>query len=136
MYMNQLYTMFTIYNRVFENHRTQVIENLNEIIILATIYHLFCFTDFVGDPETRSIFVGISMLMMTMINMAINLIPVGFEAIKHTKVTAAKQCAKMNRKMTENDNKKKRKRRIKRKKEFKQEKEVLDEMLKRGEIEQ
>ena len=95
MYLNQFYTMYTCYNRLFESYRTQIIENFNEIIIMLTIYHMFCFTDFVPNGETRAMFVGISMLMMTVINMLVNLVPVGIEALIHLKTTSKQKHAKM-----------------------------------------
>ena len=82
MYINQFYMMFTMYNRIFSNKREQVLASLNEIIILLTIYHLFCFTDFVSDGETRSLAVGNSLLGMTAINLAVNLFPIVYDLIK------------------------------------------------------
>ena len=76
MYLNQFYTMFILYTKTYNDSKTQKIETLNEIIVLLTIYHFFCFTNFVTDVETRSTFVSYSMLGMTGLNMVVNLAPV------------------------------------------------------------
>ena len=47
MYLNQFYMMYTIYHRIYISQKDQIISNLNEIVTLLTVYHLFCFTDFV-----------------------------------------------------------------------------------------
>ena len=52
------------------------------MIILLTIYHLFCFTDFVPEAETRASFVGLTLVGMTFINMGVNLLPLAFKALK------------------------------------------------------
>ena len=76
MYLNQAFMMFTIYNKMYADPKQQSISNLNEIITLLTIYHLFCMTNFVPNAETRYSFVGNSMIMMTFLNLLINLGPV------------------------------------------------------------
>ena len=97
---------------------------------MITIYHMFCFTDFVSSIETRSNFVGYSMLMTTILNMAINLVPIGLEALKSAKVSCAKRYVKMTRYMKEKENEEKRKQRERKNKEFKKERKVLDKMKK------
>ena len=77
--------MFTAYNRIYEEKQTHLITNINEIIILLTIYHLFCFTNFVPDAETRASFVGISMVSVTFVIMIVNLAPIVFNTLKMTK---------------------------------------------------
>ena len=52
------------------------------MIILLTIYHLFCFTDFVPEAETRASFVGLTLVGMSFINMGVNLLPLAFKALK------------------------------------------------------
>ena len=81
MYLNQFYIMYIIHQRVYYETNQQIIETLNEIIILLTIYHFFCFTDFVSDIEVRSIFVGYSMLFMTGLNMTVNFTPICFSLL-------------------------------------------------------
>ena len=76
MYLNQFYVMFIVYNNLFVTRRNRIIQSLNEVIVLLTVYHLFCFTDFVQDAEARSVAVGNSMLGMTFLNLAVNLVPV------------------------------------------------------------
>jgi hypothetical protein len=76
MYLNQAYMMFTIYHKVYADPKQRMISNLNEIITLLTIYHLFCFTNFVPDAETQYYYVGNSMIMMTYLNLVINLGPI------------------------------------------------------------
>ena len=68
MYFNQFFLMFVMYNNLYVSRRDQAIETINEIIILLSVYHLFCFSDFVSDVETRSVVVGYSMIFMTAIN--------------------------------------------------------------------
>ena len=47
MYINQAYLMYMVFNRLYECKKDNTIEILNEIIVLLTVYHLFCFSDFV-----------------------------------------------------------------------------------------
>jgi len=75
MYVNQAYMMFTIYNKVYADPKLRIIGNLNEIITLLTIYHLFCFTNFVQSGETQYHYVGNSMIFMTFLNLIVNLGP-------------------------------------------------------------
>ena len=73
---------------------------MNEIIILLTIYHFFCFTDFVTDVETRAFVVGYSMLMMTGLNMAVNFTPILYQTIKVLKQKTIRLYAKSRRCLT------------------------------------
>ena len=68
--------MYTINNRIYISKKDQVISNLNEIITLLTVYHLFCFTDFVDSNETKAFAVGNSMMFITLINLIINIGPI------------------------------------------------------------
>ena len=95
MYLNQFYTMFILYTKTYNDSQTQKIETLNEIIILLTIYHFFCFTDFVTDVETRSTFVSYSMLGMTGLNMIVNLAPVVVDLMFNYKQKARKLWQKL-----------------------------------------
>ena len=49
---------------------------MNEIITLLTIYHLFCFTDFVADSQAKTLVVGNSMMLITLFNLIINIGPI------------------------------------------------------------
>ena len=113
MYLNQAYTMFTAYNRIYEEKQTHLITNINEIIILLTIYHLFCFTNFVPDAETRASFVGISMVSVTFVIMIVNLSPIVFNTLKMIKRKLQNAYAKINAKIK----KFKRKQELKRRRE-------------------
>lgn len=97
MYLNQSYTMFILFTKTYEDRHTQIIETLNEIIVMLTIYHFFCFTHFVRDAAVRFGFVSSSMIMMTVLNMSVNLIPVAFEILKNLKTKAGKQYKKVRR---------------------------------------
>ena len=83
--------MFIIYHKVYADPKHQIISNLNEIITLLTIYHLFCFTNLVQDSETQYYFVGNSMILMTFLNLVVNLGPVIPELFMHTKLILKKQ---------------------------------------------
>ena len=93
MYLNQAYMMFTIYNKMYVDPKQQIISNLNEIIVLLTIYHLFCMTNFVPNAETQYSFVGNSMIMMTFLNLLINLGPVFLDLCLTLKLKLKKQTA-------------------------------------------
>ena len=81
MYLTQAYTMFSMYNCLYEERIRNITSNINEVIILLTIYHLFCFTDFVKDVSTRD-YVGQTMVGLTFANMSFNLIPIVFSSFK------------------------------------------------------
>ena len=74
--------MFIMYNTLYEDKQRNVISHINEVIILLTIYHLFCFTDFVPNAETRASFVGLTLVGMSFINMGVNLLPLAFKALR------------------------------------------------------
>ena len=88
LYLNQFYTMFVVYTQMFEEKKTQMKETLNEIIVMLTIYHFFCFTNFVSDPSIRAGFLSYSMLLMTCLNMTVNLLPVVHEMYRDYKLKA------------------------------------------------
>ena len=50
--------------------------NLNEIITVLSVYHLFCFTEFVLDGETKAVAVGNSMIFITFLNLIVNIAPI------------------------------------------------------------
>ena len=82
MYMNQAYLMFLAYTRIFASQKIFAIEILNEIVILLTVYHIYCFTDFVSDPYVRSNYIGWSIIIATILNFIINLLPFGKEILQ------------------------------------------------------
>ena len=88
MYINQAHMMFVFYNRLYEDKQEWVIQCLNEIIVVLTIYHLFCFTDWVDDLWTKQMIVGFSMIGMTGLNMGINLGPLLPKLLKHSMLRA------------------------------------------------
>ena len=73
---------------MFDEKKTQIIETLNEIIVMLTIYHFFCFPNFVSDSSIRSGFLSNSMLLMTGLNMTVNLLPVVHEMYRNYKLKA------------------------------------------------
>ena len=81
MYIAEFFAMFSVYYRHFEDKKQYVIENINEIIVLFTIYHLFCFTRFVPNGYEKAYIVGFSLLALTLTNMVANLGPVTFEIL-------------------------------------------------------
>ena len=83
MYLNQLVMMFTIFHKVYADRKNRIIGNLNEIITLLTVYHLFCFTNFVPSGEVKSWLVGNSMISLTFLNLVINLGPVVPDLVTH-----------------------------------------------------
>ena len=78
---------------------------------MLTVYHFFCFTDFVQDTATRAHYVGPSMVGITAVNMAVNLIPILVESAAALKQKLRKKCKRLNRYLKEQEN---RKRRVKR----------------------
>ena len=103
--------MFILFTKTYEDKNTPIIETLNEIIVMLTIYHFFCFTHFVGDAAVRSGFVSSSMIMMTVLNMSVNLVPVAYEILKSFKKKAGKQYKKVRRYFRKKKNEKLRVRR-------------------------
>ena len=67
-----------------------MISNLNEIITLLTVYHLFCFTDFVSSNETKAVAVGNSMMFITLINLIVNIGPILPSIVRSFKQRARK----------------------------------------------
>jgi hypothetical protein len=61
--------------------RNRVLEFFNEAIILLCCYHTFCFTDFVDDPIIRYN-VGFSLIVLTSINVGVNIIVMMLETLK------------------------------------------------------
>ena len=108
--------MYVSYVDLFNTKRRQVIEELNEILIMLTVYHFFCFTDFVQDVSTRTKYVGLSMVGITLLNMAVNLIPILYDSSINLKKKFKRRYNKMSRYMRERENKE---RRIKRQRKAK-----------------
>ena len=75
MFINQFYLMFVMYNMLFLRPRDRVVEALNEIFIILTMYHLFMFTDAV-DAGVRGNVIGNSAVALTFLNITVNLVPV------------------------------------------------------------
>ena len=74
--------MFTLWYLPYETKQANYSEVFNDCTHLLLIYCLFCFTDFVGEAETREdvgfVFIGIDLA-----NLAINLmIMIGISIIK------------------------------------------------------
>jgi len=65
----------------FTNWSANWIELGNEFSTLVVNYHLMCFTDFVPEPETKE-YIGDSLVLFTVANLAVNLAIVGRESIK------------------------------------------------------
>ena len=95
MYLNQAYTMFVVNNLLYEEKKKQIISIINEITILLTIYHFFCFTDFVADADTKDTFVGITMVGLTFVNMGVNLIPLTLQSLNLVLSKARKRYIKI-----------------------------------------
>ena len=69
---------------------------MNECIILLTVYHLFCLTDFVSDVQTRANFVGLTMIGVAFLNLGVNLLPLTYEAVKTLLTKFRRAYAKLN----------------------------------------
>ena len=95
MYLNQAFTMYMLHNLFYAERRRNIIEVINECIILLTVYHLFCLTDFVTDVETRANFVGLTMIGVTFLNLGVNLLPLTYEALKTLLIKLRKAYAKL-----------------------------------------
>jgi threonine/homoserine/homoserine lactone efflux protein len=65
----------------FENSLRNKVEAFDEIIILAIIYHLHLFTDFIDDKELQYIF-GFSVIALTCIHLLINMLIIVVEGFK------------------------------------------------------
>jgi hypothetical protein len=70
------------YSNVYLMFRNRVLEFFNEAIILVCCYHIFCFTDFVDDPIMRYK-IGYSLIVLTIINLAVNIIVMLYETLKN-----------------------------------------------------
>ena len=116
MWLNQFYTMFVVHVRLQDCYSAQVVEELNEIIIMLTVYHFFCFTDFVQDTGARANYVGLSMVSITVMNMAVNLIPILIDTTKVLKSKLRKRFKRVNRYLREKENIKRRIKRERRRK--------------------
>ena len=61
--------IFTLWYMPFETKEANLFEIFNDCTQLVLIYGLFCFTDFVKEPETReevgSAYIGVSLGNMT-----------------------------------------------------------------------
>ena len=86
-----------MYNILYVEKSRNVISNINEVIILLTIYHLFCFTDFVPEAETRASFVGLTLVGLSFINLGVNLLPLAFKALKRGMLKLRIVYAKINK---------------------------------------
>ena len=73
---------FTIigYTDPFTDKLQNTLELMNECFVLLTIYHFFCFTDFVSDYENKD-WVGISLIAFTVLNLGINLAVVCYRTV-------------------------------------------------------
>jgi hypothetical protein len=69
------------YSNVYLMFRNRILEFFNEAIILFCCYHTFCFTDFVDDPIMRYN-VGFSLIVLTSINVGVNIIVMMHETLK------------------------------------------------------
>jgi hypothetical protein len=73
--------IFFGYSNVYKTSKNSLLEFFNEATILVCCYHMSCFTDFVDDPKIRYK-IGGSLIVFTMINLAINVSVMGFETLK------------------------------------------------------
>ena len=71
---------------------------------MLTVYHFFCFTDFVFDVDTRAKYVGLSMVGITVLNMAVNLIPILIDSSIDLKKKFKRRFNKMSRYLRQQEN--------------------------------
>ena len=133
MYINQFFLMFIMYNRIFKSKYEQVMSNINEIIILLTVYHLFCFTYFVPDALTREV-VGTSLISLTVLNFLINLLPTILFLIRDTNRRVTTKANIILAKKRKKDKMQRRINRSKQRKKFKLERARLREFIMKGKI--
>ena len=57
----------------FDKRATNLIETFNEVSIITLTYFLFCFTDFVPEPETRNN-LGVYYNSITYFNISVHMI--------------------------------------------------------------
>ena len=132
MYLNQAYMMFVIYHKVYADPKSRMIANLNEIIILLTIYHLFCFTNFVPNGETQYYFVGNSMILMTYLNLTINLGPLIPELFFQAKRILKKKWSIFKTKRSHRAKQQLRRTRATKSADFKKERAQIRQLVKKG----
>ncbi len=65
--------IYITYVKPFQLPLLNRLEMFNEYSILVATYHLYCFTDFVPDPETQYQ-MGWSIIVVTILNMAVNIL--------------------------------------------------------------
>ena len=111
-----------------------MISNLNEIITLLTVYHLFCFTDFVSSNETKAVAVGNSMMFITLINLIVNIGPILPNIARNFKKRGRKVYLWLREKKAIRREVAMRKRRFKKELLFKEHRVILKQMLENKEF--
>jgi hypothetical protein len=71
--LNQNVTIALADSNPFKAHGDRRIELFNEAMLMTTGYHLFLFTEFVPNAETRY-FLGFSLMASTLLNLSVNLL--------------------------------------------------------------
>ena len=77
--------IFTLWFMPLDSKGANYIEVLNEVTLLLLTYHLWCFTDFVGEPETRN-YLGFAFIATTQSNILVHLILMIIETVHHLKL--------------------------------------------------
>ena len=64
-FMTTASVIFVLWYMPLESKKANLVEVMNDCTVLLLTYHLWCFTDFVGEPETRHelgfVFIGTSL---------------------------------------------------------------------------
>lgn len=93
--LQMLVLVYLAHAKPYQNRKTNIQEFFNEVLNLIFTYHLFLFTGFVPDPETKW-GVGTSAITILIVYMAVNLTIVFVEGC----ITLYNHC-KMKRKKKE-----------------------------------
>ena len=79
------FALFTQINPYALTFRSRL-EFWNEVCIVICIYHYFCFTDYVPNPETRYM-IGTSLICVTLTCLALNAVLLVFFTLKNVKLS-------------------------------------------------
>ena len=86
--------VYLIKVKPFTNPAATKVEILNEVTFVLLLYHMMCFTDMVGNLETRYI-MGYSYLVFASLNILFHLVRMGYLNLKKLYKKLKKKYAKM-----------------------------------------
>ena len=82
--------IFVMWSRPLETKQLNFFETFNECTLLVMTYHLWCFSDFVKEPETRNK-LGFVFISVSLGNIAVHLITIMISAIKKCRTSCRRR---------------------------------------------